>query len=246
MFVFSKLLTAAAVSVGLLVAASQSFAAPIEFVTNGGFETVTGGSLPGYIKDRTIAGWTQVNTGNSGNFDAIYNAGGLQSGPLPLWGPASGYNNGLTDSPTGGNMVGLDGDSNFNWALTQNIAGLMIGKKYQLSFWWASGQQKDFAGSITNSIAYSFGTEAGSTGVVALPQGGFQPWAQVKALFTATSTSQLLSFLSVGTPNGLPPIALLDGVSMTEVAQVPLPAALPLLGLGLAGLFGVRRMRRKA
>lgn len=246
MLSFSKCLSAAAVSVGILFAATQSFAAPVELVTNGDFETVTGGALPAYIKNRTINGWTQVGAAGRGNYDSIYNAGGLQSGPLPLWGPASGYNNGLTNSPTGGNMVGLDGDRGINWALTQTIGGLKIGKQYELSFWWASGQQKNFNGPVTNSFQYSFGSEVKNTAVVALPQGGFEPWAQVKSIFTATSTSQLLSFLSLGTPNGQPPIALLDGVSMTEVAPVPLPAALPLLGLGLAGLFGLRRMRRKA
>ena len=56
--------------------------------------------------------------------------------------------------------------------------------------------------------------------------------------FTATGSSELLSFLSVGTPTGLPPIATLDGVSLT---LVPEPAALGLLGVGLVGLVAVRR-----
>lgn len=240
-----KSLTAAALSAGVLLSATQTFASPVELVVNGGFEEVTGGSVPAYIKDRTITGWTQATT-SGGNYDAIYAENGLQSGPLPLWGPDSGYNNGLTTSPTGGNMVGMDGDITLHHALTQEIGGLLVGKQYELSFWWASGQQKNFFGPVTNSFTYSFGTDTYSTGIVSLPQGGFSPWTQIKTLFTATSTSQLLSFLSVGTPNGQPPIALLDGVSMTEVAPVPLPAALPLLGLGLAGLFGVRRLRRKA
>ena len=61
--------------------------------------------------------------------------------------------------------------------------------------------------------------------------------------FTAKSTSQLLSFLSIGTPLGLPPAALLDGVSLTTV---PEPATWAMMIMGFFGLGAVLRRRRVA
>jgi len=53
----------------------------------------------------------------------------------------------------------------------------------------------------------------------------------------------VLSFLAVGTPAGVPPFSLLDGVSMTSA--VPEPQTWGMLGLGL-GLVGFAARRRKA
>nr|WP_229262497.1 PEPxxWA-CTERM sorting domain-containing protein [Duganella radicis] len=52
-----------------------------------------------------------------------------------------------------------------------------------------------------------------------------------------------MSFLAVGTPAGVPPFSLLDGVSLT--AAVPEPETWAMLGLGL-GLIGFTARRRKA
>jgi hypothetical protein len=48
--------------------------------------------------------------------------------------------------------------------------------------------------------------------------------------FTPTSTSETLSFLAIGTPGGVPPLALLDGVSLSDI---PEPASWALLVSGL-------------
>ena len=52
--------------------------------------------------------------------------------------------------------------------------------------------------------------------------------------FTADAVNPVLTFLSVGTPDGLPPFALLDGVSLKAV---PEPSAALLGALGALALL---------
>ena len=44
-------------------------------------------------------------------------------------------------------------------------------------------------------------------------------WVTQTLYFTATATTQILSFLAVGTPTGEPPFALLGGVSLDAVPE---------------------------
>lgn len=151
-------------------------------------------------------------------------------------------------SPVGGAFVALDGDTAFNGPLSQTVTGLVPGAQYLLSFFWAAGmfdnrvQQTYDAGlSITNSLGITFGTETANTGNVVTVPAEFTPWALFSRVFTASSATQTLSFLSVGAPNGLPPVALLDGVSLTAV---PVPASALLFGIALAGLGAAVNGRR--
>jgi hypothetical protein len=61
------------------------------------------------------------------------------------------------------------------------------------------------------------------------PNHGFLGWYNGSNTFTATSTTQTLRFLAVGTP-GVPPWLLLDNVQLTK-NEVPGP--LPFVGLGV-------------
>lgn len=83
-----------------------------------------------------------------------------------------------------------------------------------------------------------------STAVINVADEGFTGWFSEAFTFTATATSQLLSFLAIGTPQGLPPFALLDGVTVEDATPAPEPAALALLGLGLAAVVFGRSRRR--
>jgi hypothetical protein len=77
---------------------------------------------------------------------------------------------------------------------------------------------------------------------------GFTGWMTGSMTFTATSASELLEFVSLGAPSGQPPVALLDGVSLTGLTgAAPEPGTWAMMGLGFAGLGLVAyRRRRKA
>jgi hypothetical protein len=170
-------------------------------------------------------------------------------------------------SPDGGAFMVLDGDPNFTGALTQTVSGLKIGQTYELSFYWAGGELADRTGFNSSQLDVTFGGSVSSgvvTGGVTQDTatyfntnppngtlcntcgtpGSFSGWKKEYMTFTANAPSELISFLSVGTPDAnLPPIALLDGVSLA----IPEPAAwvLLVLGFGSAGAM-IRRRRRLA
>ncbi len=77
--------------------------------------------------------------------------------------------------------------------------------------------------------------------------GNFVPWQLQTLTFTANATSEIIDFMGVGA-TGLPPVALLDGVSVDLVtgnSSVPEPVGLMLLGSGLLGMLATRRHRSK-
>jgi hypothetical protein len=150
-------------------------------------------------------------------------------------------------SPDGGNYVAMDGAYDAG-PLSQAISGLTVGDTYSVSFYWAGAQQYTFDGANTEQVEVSLGSQTQSTAVYDNTSHGFSGWMTQTFDFTATATSETLSFLAIGTPisPSVPPFALLDGVSMT---QVPEPASLALLGIGVMGVCGVvgrRRARRDA
>jgi len=68
-------------------------------------------------------------------------------------------------------------------------------------------------------------------------------WMSQSLTYTATASTELLSFIAVGTPNGEPPFALLDGVSVT--ADAPEPGTSALIGIGLLAIPMARRLLKK-
>ena len=185
-----------------------------------------------------------------------------------LWGPGTGSTNGLTNAPApaGGNFIALDGDATgifgefVQGQISQALSGLTPGEKTEVSFFMAAGQAFDFSADVglTEKFQVSLcpGQSASSPvtncagGVESTPartygDRGFSPWAQETLTFTPTSAREVLSFLSVGTPGDLPPIALLDGVSVKQVpVATPEPGTWSLLVLGFA-IAVVASRRRK-
>jgi hypothetical protein len=145
-------------------------------------------------------------------------------------------------SPRGDNFVALDGDPTVGGGggLSQMVNGLTPGVQYAVSFVWAASQLQSRTGATTEKLQVTFGSTALTTLTVSNPSGGFTGWFTQSFTFLATSAQQLLSFLSQGTPNGDPPIALLTDVSVTKV---PEPGTVAVLGAGIAGLLMARRRR---
>jgi hypothetical protein len=153
-------------------------------------------------------------------------------------------------SPDGGAFVGLDGDPGFSGPLQQTITGLTPGQTYQLSFYWAGAELTDRTGYQTIQLTGSFGSSTFSTPVYPNSNpsgtpGSFSGWMLETFDFTvpAGTTSEVLSFLAVGTPDAnLPPFALLDGVSLTAVPE-PSTWAMMLAGFSGLGYAAYRRRR---
>ena len=248
----------------LIGATINAAAAPM--LVNGGFEdhvstytarTQFGADFGGF-GGQGVTGWTA--TGFSlyyfGGTQTSVSAANSYSDPLTYFrnGTTSGANAGNSGpavpvSPNGGNFIALDGDSSFQCgtgckspgaSISQTVTGLTAGQRYDVSFYWAGTQLINRNGPTTERMAVTFGGDQRSTNTVSVAPGGFSGWMQATLRFTANSASEALTFLSYGTPEGLPPVALLDGVSVT--ATVPEPASWALMIAGLFGLgWAVRR-----
>jgi hypothetical protein len=228
-----------------------TFAIPAQaipnFVLNGDFELIVNGS--GGIGEFNNATYTTVADWTSSGYNFIYAPGTADTtggtgtfGTVKLWGPGTGSANGLTaTSPTGGNYVAADGAFQVG-AISQTIVGLTVGQSYILSFYWAAAQQSGFTGATTEQWQVSFGGQTQTTAVLPNVNHGFTGWIHQTFTYTASNASQALSFLAIGTPTGVPPFALLDGVSITAAA--PEPGSLPLM-LGGMGLIGLGAFRSK-
>ena len=238
-----RLILAPAIAAVVLAAAAPA-AAATNLVTNGSFEA-------GYVQNTEFGasypagagpvGWTSADAGaynlyfdpaTASSVDAASRFGGRQKFHTSFSGA----------SPDGGKFVALDGDTNYNGPLTQSIAGLTVGKKYAVSFFWGAGQFDNRTGDTTERLDVSFGGTTQSTATLSNPSGGFTGWFAKTLDFTATASTQTLSFLSIGSPAGLPPLAVLDGVSVTAVPE-PATWGLMFAGFGLVGV-AVRARRQ--
>ena len=247
-----KLLGIAAIAACASLGAAGVHAA--EFVTNGGFETSSyagntefGATYGG----QGVAGWTGAGNDGTGQHLEFYYHGGTQTtqNAVNQYGDPKGYfySTFNTLSSQGGSFVGLDSDISYDGQISQVINGLTAGQTYTLSFDWAGAQLINRTGDTFDALHVTFGDQSFDTSTVNVTSGdteggGFSGWMHVTTTFKATSGSQTLSFLAVGGPGGLPPIAALDAVSLT--GGVPEPAAWALMLMGFGGLGAVMRRRR--
>jgi hypothetical protein len=227
---------------------TPAHAAPLELVQNGGFETLTNPGLGSAEigtqgSGQNVTGWTST------GYNFVFTPGTVDttgSNPvgLTLWGPNNGgaAGNTLGASPDGGNFIAMDGAYQIG-PLSQTITGLTAGQTYTVSFYWAGAQQHGYTGATTEQFEVGFGSQTQDTGVLDNVSQGFTGWQEDSFTFTADGSSDVLSFLAIGTPNGVPPFSLLDGVSV--VAATPEPSSLALLATGFFGVGGLLRSRFK-
>jgi len=237
-------IAAMAAMAGIALTASAN--AATNLVQNGDFA-----GAAGQINYNTsVADWTVPGDAGSsytfvfapGTADSLTNAPQGTYGINPLWGPGDGSANGLpAASPLGGNFIGQDGDFQVS-PIQQTITGLTPGDTYQVSFYYGFGQQEGFTGATLQDWSVSLGGQTLTTPTYDLPSEGFSGWMHDNLNFTATSTSEVLSFMAQGNLP-VPPFALLDGVSLSAVPE-PAEWALMLVGIGSVG--GLARQRRSA
>ena len=238
-------------ALGALVLASGSSFAQVNLVQNGDFELTSGhssGEWDSHYPYVNVTGW--ISNGYNfvfapGTADTTGAYSSEFNNTLKLYGPGNGSANGLSNSPTGGNFVASDGAFQ-QGAITQTINGLTVGHTYRLAFDWAGAQQYGFNGPNTEQWSVSLGGDTQNTVVLNNASHGFTGWQHQTFDYTANSSSELLSFLAVGTPNGVPPFSLLDGVSLYDTTPTPPPAptdtpepgAIALAAAGFAGFAG--------
>jgi hypothetical protein len=259
---------------GLLLALAGSPAfATTELVANGDFTVNGGNGQLGF--NSSAAGWTvptspnppphQPPTAFPNSYWFVFNAqSGTTSGTsadnsgapgwpfdgfpntVKLWGPGTGSANGLTLSPNGGAFVGSD-PAFINHPMTQTLTGLRPGVPVIVTFDWAAATQSPFDAPMGIDAGWkvSLGGESFDTGLAHAGNHGFSGWMPATFTFTPTSSSETLSFMSIGTPiEALPPFALLDSVSAREIPELSTWA---MMALGFAGLAyaGFRSNRQK-
>lgn len=229
----------AAVSVGI---------AHANLVTNGDFSQTTGGiNTPtqfgsSYTAGDFVKGWS----GNNGY--GIWYPNVSQAINVNAAGQYSGTGNEklygtIIAPPHTTAFVGLDGEqtNGVQASIGQTLNGLTIGATYNVSFDWGGTQLQSRTGDTTEFLQVSLGSDTQNTSTLSNSSEGFTGWFSTSLQFVADNTSAFLNFLSVGTPTGLPPVAVLANVSVTQA--VPEPSALFLFGSGLLGLGLMARRR---
>ena len=230
------------------------------------------GSSPASGATLTVANWSTGGYNfvfNATNVDRGTQANGAQAGQPEqapgqfnaadgygntfMWGSHNGGAGGgastWTAPPSGGNFIAADGAFE-QGAITQTITGLTVGKTYVLKFYYGAAQQESFDGPTTDQWTVSMGTGnvAGNfkTPVINLAAHSFSGWFQATMYFYANSTTETLSFLASGTPNGEPPFSLLAGVTLDVVPEYS--SWLIFAGFGSLCVFleMMRRRRRRS
>jgi len=234
----------------LAAAAPEPAQAGTQLIQNGNF-TLTPLTAGGFICVNTGSTCTSNVTDWTATCSSYGCSGTNTPGSLLFGGPVdvvvTAFNNGyglyptIVDPPTGGNILAVDGDPNYSQTISQTINGLTKGDHYQLTFYQGAAQQNGLSGATTEQWQVTFGTSGTQISpIMNNASQGVVGWGLVTMNFTATGASEVLSFLSLGTPAGEPPVVLLADISLYDI---PEPGSLALMGVGALALLRARRRR---
>jgi hypothetical protein len=244
----TSLLALGAAALSLWGTAAQALGPNL--VQNPSFENNTGtqfqganffGNQPGQTA-ANFPGWTVTPP----SYQAIAVVGDNNQSGGNAWVQLAAWPSPMTTSGRYFFMADGDDTNGVNALISQVISGLSIGSAYQLSFDWGAGicmvvPPCDTSPPYNSGWDITFGSNIDSVNSGPVSYQSFSGWKTYNKIFTATATSQTLSFLSRGGPSGVPPISLLDNVSL-KTADVPGPLGI----LGVATAFGYsRRLRQR-
>lgn len=227
---------------------TSSLAAAANLVTNGGFETLPSSPVVNSYQqvgpatgEASLPGWTLQRpygpafVGNQFAFTVDPTASGYAA---RVYASPPG-------SPAGGHYFLVDGDPVYTDSIEQSISGLTPGDRYTVSFYQASGQGV-YLPPIAHQVQWqiSLGADVQTTPLMSNAANTSFPWTHETLTFTAGgSGTEILKFLAInGGPGGYPPVALLDGISLTAV---PEPTTWAMLVVGTALVGGMMRQRRR-
>lgn len=223
----------------------------MNFITDGTFQATSLASPGGYICKNgsgvgntctsNLTDWlaTCSNAGCAGtSTPASLLFGGATNVYGSAWNGGAGLDGTVVDPPGGGNVIAIDGDTLYRSSISQTISGLQIGDRYALSFNQGAAVQKGYPDATTEQWQVTFGNSVQTSTLMNNPVGGVVAWNSQTLDFIATSATETLAFMAVGTPTNEPPVVLLADVAM---ADIPEPTDFALLAAGMVAVFLVRR-----
>jgi hypothetical protein len=242
----------------IIAAGCSGNASATNLVTDGTFQQfVSGNSLSssgGYICKSTgnssctsnLTDWisdcdTTCGTGATAASILIHGKGGTSFNCCGLWA--------FSDDPaTTGNYIGIDGDRTYGAWIAQQVSGLVVGATYQITFDMAAGQQNGTTGATDEWWDVTFNATRGtgtvmSSSVISNPSHAFTGWNTIVMTLQATNSVEWLQFYANSHSSGLPPVVLLDNVSLVKVA--PEPGTLALMLAAILGITAVRKNRTR-
>jgi hypothetical protein len=214
---------------------SAGFAQAVPILVNGGFETDPWAA--GDTNHASPSGWVTVQSSDGRFVDGVHNTIDTTNEHTPF-----------------GNqfiiLCAVDCFGNTLGSVSQSVSGFVVGGLYRLDF--AQSPEIDAQGHFDAIVGVTITGAASSTTNFSAISAGIagHSWADWKAqslTFTADATTLNFQFAGA-TPDG-PCAALcdiesgIDNISVTQLASVPEPASIALVGLGILGLCWSRRKR---